>query len=93
VDVGTEIKRLRETRGLTQLKLADLSDLTRNYIALVEANKKQPSLSSLERIAVSLNVHPSSILGADKRIIEIRERILNKYGGMKNIQSILEEIS
>lgn len=90
--IGSEIKRIRELRGLTQNELGQKSGLSRNYIALVEADKKQPSLSSLDRISTSLDVHASSILGKDERLIAIRKRIEEKYGGLDHIDEILREI-
>ena len=90
--IGSEIKKLRELREFTQQELGRQSDLTRNYIALVEADKKQPSLSALDRISEALNVHPSSLLGKDERIEQIRKRIAEKYRGLSNVEEILKEI-
>lgn len=53
--VGKRIRELRNQRGLSQEKLALLSDLDRTYIASVESGKRNISIINLEKIIIALN--------------------------------------
>jgi transcriptional regulator with XRE-family HTH domain len=44
--------------GLSQLKLANLADTAPNYIAMIEAEKRFPTDTMLEKIAVALQREP-----------------------------------
>lgn len=55
------IKIFREAAGLTQERLAVDVGISRNYLALLEAGQRDPSLHTLQRISEVLTV-PVSIL-------------------------------
>lgn len=55
-EVGFNIRRIREERGLSQEELATLADLHRAYIGQIERGEKNIGLKNLEKIAKSLNV-------------------------------------
>jgi transcriptional regulator with XRE-family HTH domain len=44
--------------GFSQLKLADLVDTAPNYIAMIEAGKRFPSDTMIEKIAYALKKEP-----------------------------------
>lgn len=48
---GTVIKKLRLQRGLSQERLASLSDLERTFISMLERGIKQPSLKTICALA------------------------------------------
>jgi transcriptional regulator with XRE-family HTH domain len=52
--VGYRIKELRTKMGLSQEKLALLTDLDRTYIASVESGKRNISIVNLEKIVKAL---------------------------------------
>ena len=54
--IGLNITILREKKGLTQEKLAELSQLHRAYIGQIERGEKNIGLKNLEKIAIGLNV-------------------------------------
>ena len=54
---GKRIASLRKERKLSQEKLAELADLHRTYIGAIERGERNPSVSSLVRIANGMNVH------------------------------------
>ncbi|MBP8125671.1 MAG: cupin domain-containing protein [Caldilineaceae bacterium] len=56
VQIGARIRRLRTERNLALRNLAESSGLSINTISLVERNKISPSVSTLHRIAVALDV-------------------------------------
>lgn len=59
---GELVRELRKEKGLSQEKLAELSDLHVNYISFLERGKRQPTLSSLIKIAEAFNFSLSSLL-------------------------------
>jgi transcriptional regulator with XRE-family HTH domain len=54
---GLKIIMLREKRGLTQEKLAELAGLHRAYIGQIERGEKNIGLRNLEKISKALNVN------------------------------------
>jgi len=54
--IGLNITIIRERRGLTQEKLADLAGLHRAYIGQIERGEKNIGLRNLEKISKALNV-------------------------------------
>ena len=59
---GAALKKAREARKMTQLKLAERSDLDVTYISLLERGRRQPSLKSFIRIALALGLTPVELL-------------------------------
>ena len=53
---GINIKKLRNMKGLSQEQLADLSDLDRTYISLIERGRRNPSLVNIAKISLGLKV-------------------------------------
>ncbi len=66
-NIARTVKRLREKMGLSQEKLARLSDVSNNTIINIEAGKQDnPTIETLKKIAKGLskqfrNVIPSPI--------------------------------
>jgi len=56
-EVGLNIRKLREDKGLSQEKLAALADLHRTYIGQIERGEKNLGLRNLEKIAKALHVN------------------------------------
>ncbi|MDP3888801.1 MAG: helix-turn-helix transcriptional regulator [bacterium] len=71
MNVAYNIKKFRNLAHISQEKLAEKVSLTRNYLALLESGRREPSISALNRISKALNV-PTSIL-----VLEIKEDVNN----------------
>lgn len=56
IKIGNKIKKVRETKGISQKDLAYEADLDRSYIASIEVGKRNVSLINLEKIANALNI-------------------------------------
>lgn len=52
--VGERIRTLRKKQGLSQEKLAEMIELSANYIGFIERGQRQVALDSLEKIADAL---------------------------------------
>jgi len=63
--VGSLGKNLRETRkqlGLTQEQVSERSGVQAGEISRIEAGKRDPQVSTLERLAKALEVSPGQLL-------------------------------
>jgi transcriptional regulator with XRE-family HTH domain len=54
--MAKRIKEWRAKRKLSQRDLADLSGVSREYIARIELGQHDPTLSTLEKLAKALKV-------------------------------------
>jgi transcriptional regulator with XRE-family HTH domain len=59
---GVVVRQFRTQKGLSQEKLADLCELDRTYISLIERGLRQPTLKTIFRIAFSLQITPSDLI-------------------------------
>lgn len=59
---GAVIKRLRVQQGLTQERLATLSDLERTFVSMLERGIKQPSLSTISNVAAAFGIKNYELL-------------------------------
>jgi putative transcriptional regulator len=55
----------QERRHLTQSELAKMSGVSQSTIAQIEKGKKDPSISTLKKIASALNVHLALLFATD----------------------------
>ena len=60
--LGLAIRRRREAAHLSQEKLAELADVHRNYIGLVERGDQNLTVDTLVRIAKALGSRSSTLL-------------------------------
>lgn len=59
--IGKNIKKFREMREISQEKLAEKVDLSREYIVRLERGQKSPSLKTVFNIADTLGVQLKDI--------------------------------
>lgn len=62
IRVGNNIKKLRQSIGLSQEQLAELANVHRTYIGMIERAEKNLTLVSCEKIAKALNVDVKDLL-------------------------------
>ena|SRR3990170_84177 len=61
MNIGQTIKMCRTRRGLSQEKLAKRAECSVSYLSLLENNQRDPTLSTVKRISIALNI-PIGIL-------------------------------
>jgi transcriptional regulator with XRE-family HTH domain len=61
MDVGTEIRRVREAKGWSQAKLAGASDMGVSGISQIETGARNPSVVTLSKIAEALGVEVADL--------------------------------
>jgi len=59
---GKVLRTLRENNNLSQEKLAEYCDLDRTYISLLERGLRQPTISTIFKIADALDISPSELV-------------------------------
>lgn len=55
-NIGQAVRFYRRKKGISQYKLAELTELSPSYISEIETGKKTPSLETLLEIAKALDV-------------------------------------
>ena len=71
--VGEKIRNARKKAGLTQLQLANMIFVSESYIALIESNRRNPSMNVLTSIAKALN------LTADQLLFDTKKRSIDSF--------------
>lgn len=56
MSLGTAIKLVRTRRGMTQDALAQHTSLSPSYLSQLERDKRDPTISTVRKIACGLNV-------------------------------------
>lgn len=62
IGFGKVLRRLRLASGMTQEELGLEAGLQRNYISSLERGEKQPSLTTIFRLAKAMDTLPSAFL-------------------------------
>lgn len=60
--VGSNVRRLRIERKLTQEQLAHEAGIDLTYVGGIERGRRNPSVKVLGQIADALDVHPRELL-------------------------------
>ena len=62
IKFGEKVRELRVSKNLSQEQLADLANVHRTYIGMVERAEKNITLVNIEKIANALNVNITELL-------------------------------
>jgi transcriptional regulator with XRE-family HTH domain len=76
-------KNLKENRtrlGLTQAELAEIADISTNFLAMIELKQKFPSPEILDRLAAALEIEPSLLFTSpespEDALLQLQQQIL-----------------
>ncbi|UVH55175.1 helix-turn-helix transcriptional regulator [Variovorax paradoxus] len=73
--LGTALKERRNELGLTQEDVAGAAEIDRPFITMIEAAKKQPTISVLWKLADALQLSPSDFAKrVDQRYVSYRTK-------------------
>lgn len=56
MNIGNAIKTCRTRRNISRAKLAEVTGFSVSYLSLLERNKRDPNISTLEKISDALDV-------------------------------------
>lgn len=68
--VGNVIADFRKRKGVSQEVLSELADIGRTHLSAIERGSRKPTLETLYRIAVALDVKMSDIVAEIEKRIE-----------------------
>jgi transcriptional regulator with XRE-family HTH domain len=83
------IKYFRERRGLTQASLAKLTGLTQSTIAQIEKGSRDPSISTVKKLAQALDVHVAVLFAADDVFVFDMKRLRARYDNVDKLNETL----
>ncbi|PQP84182.1 XRE family transcriptional regulator [Paenibacillus sp. PCH8] len=74
--IGTRIRAIRNAKGLTQQKLADIAGLDYRYIGALERGERNFSIDTLEKVLVALDVSINELMYLENKTnsVEILRR-------------------
>lgn len=82
--LGTALKERRNELGLTQEDVAGVAELDRPFITMIEAAKKQPTVSVLWKLADALQLSPGEFAErVDRRYVSYRRKARKSEGTSK----------
>lgn len=70
VFVGRAISSARQDKGITQEVLSGLADIGRTHLSAIERGERKPTLETLWRIALALDMRPSQLVRKIEEEIE-----------------------
>ena len=62
VRFGERLRAVRQQRGISQEKLAELAGLHRTYVSSIERGERNVSLVNIERLAAALGVAMTELM-------------------------------
>ncbi len=78
--IANNMKKQRRILGISQAVLAERADTSTHYIAMIELERKTPSLIMLERIAAALELEPPELFSmrsiSAKSLNELQKTVL-----------------
>jgi len=65
LNLGRRIADLRRSKGISQLCLAEMADISKEHLSNLERGNKLPSAKTLAQIASALDVSLDTLIGID----------------------------
>jgi len=65
IEFGQKIRNLRKAKGYSQESFADHANIHRTYMGGIERGERNPTLTTIYRIAEALEVAPWELLKSD----------------------------
>ena len=70
VFVGKAISKARQSKGITQEVLSGLADIGRTHLSAIERGERKPTLETLWRISMALDMRPNELVRKIEHEIE-----------------------
>ena len=83
LNLGQRITDIRHSKGISQLCLAEMADISKEHLSNLERGNKLPSAKTLAQIASALDVSLDTLVGVDssKAHIEIDAQLQSLLSG------------
>lgn len=90
---GENIKKIREIKGIGLNELSRISGVNASYISALERDeKKNPSVSILEKLAKALEVSIDEIMKNDNKLIKIKQENSYEAGEFTTAEAAMQFI-
>ncbi len=89
--LGENIRRLRISKGWTQVYLADVLELSPSFFALVESGQRGMSLEIIESTAEIFNVPVASLFIDHNSPKQVNDKPLLRNSELQNLKQKLNE--
>ncbi|WP_339258040.1 helix-turn-helix transcriptional regulator [Paenibacillus sp. FSL R5-0713] len=83
--IGTRIRAMRNTKGLTQQKLADIAGLDYRYIGALERGERNFSIDTLEKVLLALNVSISDLMYLEETVLDNESIVQEAFDDFVNL--------
>jgi transcriptional regulator with XRE-family HTH domain len=90
------LRKFRNEKGISQMRLAELCDTATNYIGEIEIGRRFPSLSLIEKIGAALDVAPYRFFMEESAAgVSSLEELVDTLAGMsdKALLHVIHQIS
>ena len=92
--IGNNIRKQRKKQNLTQENLAEIADISSNFLGQIERSTKKASLETIQKIADALKIPVSSIFDeTDDTFIIKEDKESISYGLRNKLTSIFKSKS
>ncbi len=91
MNVGKNIKKIREAKGLSQKEVISAIDMAAAQYSRIENGKTEPALTSLERIAKALAVNIQELFSSEDVSQEISSYDKTDLEKVKLISGLIKE--
>ena len=92
IDIGSRLKRLRKTAGLSQRELAQKSGVTNAMISLIETDRTNPSVGTLKAILDGLSTSLSDFFTmteeAEQKVFYRSDELVEIAGGRVSYRQV-----
>ena len=89
LNLGQRIADIRHSKGISQLCLAEMADISKEHLGNLERGNKLPSAKTLAQIASALDVSLDTLIGVDNSQSHIE--IDAQFQSLLNTYSIAEK--
>jgi len=59
---GERLREVREKRGVSQERLAEVAGLHRTYVSLIERGERNVTIETIEKLAIALDVEIAQLM-------------------------------
>jgi len=91
MDIGKNIKKIRETKGLSAKEVISVINMGAPMYSRIETGKTEPSLSTLEKIAKALGVKLSELFDIEDNLKDVNSYDTSIMEKIKLIEALSEE--
>lgn len=79
MSLGLKLRQIRKEKKLSQIEVAEKANVAVNSIRLYEANKRQPRMDQLQKIASALSIPVTDLLTIEEEHETEDKKMDNRY--------------